>query len=765
MAEYSPRGLANIIWALAKLQHYPEPELRALLLDTFVERLPTAVPQPAGAAAAADGGDADPADEAPPGSPPASPASSAAAEATADAFAAPGDAVPQLGAPADGAAAPGEATVAAQALLAAPPVPADGAPAAATAPPVTPLLSLTQVQALLTHLCANLSRAMVQTISNSLWAVVVLQHEHSWCMCGSLMQVQLLLHTFCQQPREALPGHIQPVIRCMSQLATACAVHNGDAWLMWQPPVLQRLLGHLFSQRSHMEQHHVSSVLRDVAQVACLLMLLQRRKLEASAKAEGRPPLGPRAADDMLSALAAGAGPPDTASTMLALGMLRPQLSDMGLLPSVQHLCGMLSLMASHNQAELDGRLTAAAAAVGAVPAGADVNRALSEDPLAAGPTAFALLTAPPPPPPVAPAAAPAPAADAHAQAQQAGEGLGVFSQAADQAARALAGGVGPGIGPGAAAGAGALPSAPTAAAGSIGSSSGSSGSLPANVEAAAAALRQQLALQSQQQGADSGTAAGGLGGSLLVGGALSALGHRAAASPAAAAPALAPAIPAPLTPQLQLLPHAGLRAAGQPGAPPQPHLAAAMMAGGGIPGRYGGGGAGGSFGPPPGSSTDVGMSADWVHQEAAAKQLTHHIVSAESVWALVDIYNANKTLMDSIHLTACITRLSKVLGSRPAANSPAQAMAEQLLPQIGQQLTPMLPSCNARGLANVLWGYGRLRMRPEDTSLVVLLQQFIKHLAEATSRDCAVVLWSLARLSESQAGAGVAPELLQRTL
>lgn len=45
MSEYSPRGLANIVWALAKLQHYPDPELQALLLDTFVQRLPAAVPQ------------------------------------------------------------------------------------------------------------------------------------------------------------------------------------------------------------------------------------------------------------------------------------------------------------------------------------------------------------------------------------------------------------------------------------------------------------------------------------------------------------------------------------------------------------------------------------------------------------------------------------------------------------------------------------------------------------------------------------------------
>ena len=45
LSEYGPRGLANIVWALAKLQHYPDPELRALLLDTFIERLPQAVPQ------------------------------------------------------------------------------------------------------------------------------------------------------------------------------------------------------------------------------------------------------------------------------------------------------------------------------------------------------------------------------------------------------------------------------------------------------------------------------------------------------------------------------------------------------------------------------------------------------------------------------------------------------------------------------------------------------------------------------------------------
>jgi hypothetical protein len=229
------------------------------------------------------------------------------------------------------------------------PAPAAEGGAALTEP--TPLLALTQVAQLLEHLCNNMQQTMVQTISNSLWAVVVLQQEHGWCMCGSLVQVQLLLHAFCQQPREALPGHIQPVIRCMVQLATACAAHNGDAWLGWQPPVLQRLLGHLFAHRAHLEQHHISSVLRDIAQLSCILMLLQRRRTEGAgpplAGVGGAPQMP---AGDMLLALARSAGPPDTTSTMLALGMLRPQLAEMGLLPSVQHLCSMLAVVANYTQ-------------------------------------------------------------------------------------------------------------------------------------------------------------------------------------------------------------------------------------------------------------------------------------------------------------------------------------------------------------------------------------------------------------------------------
>lgn len=170
-SNHSPRGVANIVWALAKLQCAPDPELRAMLLDTFCEQLSTAVPQdisnvlwgvakltkehaqvlgaqqaPAGAVSAAGGQDT----------------SSAAGTA---------------------------------------------------AETVGPLLQQQQVRLLLLQLCKQLHSASVQTISNSLWAVVVLQQEHQWCMCNCLTEVQTLLSVFCAQSQQAMPGHIQPIIR------------------------------------------------------------------------------------------------------------------------------------------------------------------------------------------------------------------------------------------------------------------------------------------------------------------------------------------------------------------------------------------------------------------------------------------------------------------------------------------------------------------------------------------------------------------------
>lgn len=270
--EYSPRGVANIVWALAKLQCAPDPDLRCMLLDKFCSQLPTAVPQDIsnvlwGVAKitkerAAAGG-------------------STAAVLQPLGLAAAGS----LSSPSSSTSGPSLAgsAISAQSwgLVGAPgSLPSsslhgsgsyDSALAAAAA--AAPLLAQDQVRLLLQHLCQQLHTASVQTISNSLWAVVVLQQEHQWCMCNCLGEVQSLLSALCRQPHQALPGHIQPVIRCMAQLATTCSNHAGDGWIAWQPPLLQQLLEYLGGQKQQMEMHHVSSVLRDVAQVVCLHLL------------------------------------------------------------------------------------------------------------------------------------------------------------------------------------------------------------------------------------------------------------------------------------------------------------------------------------------------------------------------------------------------------------------------------------------------------------------------------------------------------------
>lgn len=67
--------------------------------------------------------------------------------------------------------------------------------------------------------------------------------------------------------QEALPGHVQRVVRCITQLATACTNHAGKSWVEWQPPLLASMLTHLVMQQQHLKQYHVASVLKDVTQV------------------------------------------------------------------------------------------------------------------------------------------------------------------------------------------------------------------------------------------------------------------------------------------------------------------------------------------------------------------------------------------------------------------------------------------------------------------------------------------------------------------
>jgi hypothetical protein len=106
--------------------------------------------------------------------------------------------------------------------------------------------------------------------------VVVVQQEYGWCMCNCQTEVRHLLEAFCRQPQGAQPGHIQPVLRAMCQLAAACANHAGASWLSWQPKLLAQLLRHLHQQRNQLEQHQVASILRDVGQLVVLHTLVVR---------------------------------------------------------------------------------------------------------------------------------------------------------------------------------------------------------------------------------------------------------------------------------------------------------------------------------------------------------------------------------------------------------------------------------------------------------------------------------------------------------
>lgn len=174
-SDHSPRGVANIVWALAKLQCAPDAELRVMLLDRFCNQLSSAVPQDIsnvlwGVAKLTK--------------------EHAAVLSTGD------------------AASPFDS--------------AQGAEAA--------LLQQEQVRLMLQHLCQQLPSASVQTISNSLWAVVVLQQEHQWCMCNCLTEIQTLLTVVCEQPQQAMPGHIQPIVRCVLRYQAATSGCAGLGW-------------------------------------------------------------------------------------------------------------------------------------------------------------------------------------------------------------------------------------------------------------------------------------------------------------------------------------------------------------------------------------------------------------------------------------------------------------------------------------------------------------------------------------------------------
>jgi hypothetical protein len=492
----------------------------------------------------------------------------------------------------------------------------------------------------------------------------------------------------------------------MAQLATACSPHAGDSWLQWQPPLLQRLLNCLAAQREQLEVHHVSSVLRDVTQIACLQLQLQKQRggngsatvtptgygsagslpsmgeaggagglegtspdrmsaglggisassstasssciLGSSMVAQSAPAstASGEDAEDVLARLAASGGPQDASSTVLALTMLRPQLQQLGLQPGVAALCSMLPPAAlPHLGPDVGQRLLAAASQPDVPIACSPMSEPLSvKDGM-----------------PETPFSLPVSAVFAARVFAQSSEGL-------------------------------PLVPVPLAVPGSVSSSSGGSN---------AGSPTDPSPLASFGAASPRG------------------LGQMPAGNPGHSNPGHGN----PGSPQV----------AGLPGNP-------------GNPGSVGPAAQAGSTAAPAAAAGEAEGAAD-SQEEAAARQLTHNIAYADSVFQLADIFTAHASVMDMIHITACITRLSKVLGTSPSQAS--QAAAASLLPLLGNKLLSVLPNANARGIANVLWGYGRLRALPQVQLLPPLVEAFLQQLPNAACRDSAVVLWSLARLSE----------------
>lgn len=123
-----------------------------------------------------------------------------------------------------------------------------GVPACAEAAATAPLLACEQAHALLAGMCARPGAPAPAAAANALWALSSLQRAHSWCLCASQGQVQLLLCAVADAPPSATPAQAQPALRAAAQLAAACAPHAGSAWLDWTAPVVQRLLAHMLAQ-------------------------------------------------------------------------------------------------------------------------------------------------------------------------------------------------------------------------------------------------------------------------------------------------------------------------------------------------------------------------------------------------------------------------------------------------------------------------------------------------------------------------------------
>lgn len=247
------RGLANIIWALGKLQ--PRPEVLNMLLQKFFSQLSMSVPQdianvlwgvaqitrnrslaPSFFSKAALNVPAQAQQE---------PTAALSATQPTNSLSTPGNSSSSnISAPAlvdSSAASTGCSNVQPAETGANPsPVAVEGADQEGIAAAQQhALLSMEQVQQLLQRLVDTVHQAAPQTISNITCALCVLQHCHQWCMCSCLPQLKEILMAFGNNISDALPSHVQKVVRCLAQLSLACSMHAREAWIEWQPALLQ----------------------------------------------------------------------------------------------------------------------------------------------------------------------------------------------------------------------------------------------------------------------------------------------------------------------------------------------------------------------------------------------------------------------------------------------------------------------------------------------------------------------------------------------
>jgi hypothetical protein len=99
------------------------------------------------------------------------------------------------------------------------------------------------------HLPATWQKLYLATQHHFAAAAAAAAAAAGWCMCCCLPEIRQMAVSFASNLAEALPGHVQRMVRCLTQLSSACSNHAGLAWVEWQPPVLQAMLQHLLANR------------------------------------------------------------------------------------------------------------------------------------------------------------------------------------------------------------------------------------------------------------------------------------------------------------------------------------------------------------------------------------------------------------------------------------------------------------------------------------------------------------------------------------